>query len=51
MKIVKIRWLVEAEHQLNPLDFGGPPILAKSWMRHWYGATVIALLEFFEKMI
>ena len=24
---------------------------AKSWSRHWYGATVIALLKFFEKII
>ena len=49
MKISKIRWLVGAEHQLIPLDFGGPPILAiffaKSWVRHWYGVTVIALFE------
>ena len=28
MKIVKIHWLVEAEHQLSPLDFNGPPVLA-----------------------
>ena len=55
VKIIKIRWLVGAEHQLSILDFGGPPVLAnsfaKSWARHWYGATVIALLEFFEKVI
>ena len=55
MKIVKIRWLVEAEHHLSPLHSGGPPVLAnsfaKSWMRHWYGAIVIALLEFFEYLL
>ena len=55
MKIVKICWLVRAEHQLSSLDFHGPPVLAnfcaKSWVRHWYGATVITLFEFFEKMI
>ena len=54
MKIVKIRWLVGAEQQLNPVDFGGSLVLAnsfaKSWVRHWCGATPIALLEFFEKM-
>ena len=46
---------LRAELQLSPLDLGGPLVLAnsfdKSWVRHWYGATVIALLEFFEKMI
>ena len=39
----------------SALHYGGPPVLAnsfaKSWMRHWYGAIVIALLEFPEKMI
>ena len=43
LKIVKIRWLVGTEHQLSPLDFGGPPVLpnyfAKSWLRYWYEAT------------
>ena len=46
-----MRWLVGAKHQLSPLDFGDPPVLAnsfaKSWVRHWYGATATALLEFF----
>ena len=55
MKIVKIRWLVGTENKLGPLDFDGTPVLANSfatsWVRHWYGATVTALLEFFEKMI
>ena len=55
VKTVRICWLVEAEHQLSPLNFGGSPVLAnffaKSCVRHWHGATVIALLEFFEKMI
>ena len=55
VKIVKTRWLVGSEYQLSLLDFGGPPVFAnsfaKSWLRHWYEATVIALLEFFEKMI
>ena len=53
MKIVKIRWLVEANYQLSPLDLGGSPVLAnlfaKSLVCHCYGA--IALLEVFEKMI
>ena len=55
MKIVKTRWLMGAKHQSNPFDFDGQSVLAysfaQSWVRHWYGATVIALLEFFEKMI